>query len=247
MASIPEAIRDFWDADAHTYDRGVDHVPRSSLERAAWSSTLLELLPAPPARVLDAGAGTGFLTLFLARLGYEVTALDVSAVMLERLRTKAEDSGLSVATVESSAERPPEGPFDAVVERHLLWTLPEPAAALDAWRSATPRGRLVLFEALWGAGAGPAEQLRRRGRAFVRRLRREHPGHHGHYAPAMLDALPLGSGPDPRRVVDLVESTHWGPARIARLRDVEWAATRELPYPERTLGVPARFAVVAGD
>lgn len=246
MASIHDTIRNFWDADAHTYDRGSDHVPRSSVERAAWSAALLELLPAPPARILDAGTGTGFLALALARLGHQVTALDLSAAMLERVRTKAEGAGLSVATVQSPAEDPPDGPFDAVVERHLLWTLPDPAKALATWRSAAPRGRLVLLEALWGEGADPAERVRRGARALIRRLRREHPGHHGEYDPAMFAALPLGSGPDPRRLVELVESTAWGPARIARLRDIEWAAARALPYPERLLGVPARFAIVAG-
>ena len=43
-------------------------------------------LPPPPARVLDVGAGTGALSLPLARLGYQVTALDISPGMLERLR-----------------------------------------------------------------------------------------------------------------------------------------------------------------
>jgi len=43
-----------------------------------------------------------------------------------------------------------------------------------------------------------------------------------------------------------VEAAGWSPARLVRLRDVEWAERRSLPTPERVVGVPPRFAVVAG-
>lgn len=91
-----------------------------------------------PARVLDAGAGTGFLSLLLAGQGYQVTAMDLSPGMLEVLRAKAAGLGLEVQAVQADAVSPPDGPFDAVVERHLLWTLPDPGAALAAWRKAAP-------------------------------------------------------------------------------------------------------------
>ena len=45
--------------------------------------------------------------------------------------------------MQADAASPPGGPFDAVVERHLLWTLPDPGAALVAWRQAAPTGRLA--------------------------------------------------------------------------------------------------------
>ena len=58
-----------------------------------------------------------------------------------------------------SLERAGEGPFDAVVERHLLSTLLDPGAALAAWREAAPTGRLVLIEGTWGQTSGiPALQ-----------------------------------------------------------------------------------------
>jgi glycine/sarcosine N-methyltransferase len=51
---------------------------------------------------LDAGCGTGFHALLLARLGVAVTAIDVSAKMLERLRTHAEELALEVRAIQSS-------------------------------------------------------------------------------------------------------------------------------------------------
>jgi SAM-dependent methyltransferase len=240
-------VRAWWDADAATYDDSTDHgwAAASPALRAAWNAALDRLLPGPGARVLDVGAGTGFLSLAAARLGHRVTALDLSGGMLERLRDKAAAEGLEVEVVEGGAEEPPPGPFDAVVERHLLWTLPDPGAALAAWRGVAPQGRLVLFEGLWG-GADPLEALRGQARERLRRMRGEPDHHHDHYDPAVLEELPLSGGTHPDRLVELVEAAGWGPARLQRLRDVEWAHLLALAPGARLLGVTPRFAVVAG-
>jgi SAM-dependent methyltransferase len=239
-------IRDWWDADAATYDDSTDHgwAAASPALRASWNAALHRLLPAG-GRVLDVGAGTGFLSLAAARLGHRVTALDLSGGMLERLREGAAREGLEVEVVKGGAEEPPAGPFDAVIERHLLWTLPDPAAALAAWRAVAPEGRLVLFEGLWG-GADPVEQLRGQAREGLRRLRGEPDHHHDHYHPAVVEELPLAGGTHPDRVVELVEAAGWGPARLERLGDIEWAQLLGLPPASRLLGVTPRFAVVAG-
>ena len=246
MQPLPE-IRQFWDVDAATYDRSASHHPSTALARAAWARALERLLPPPPSRVLDVGAGTGFLTLLAAGLGHRVTALDLSAQMLDRLRAKAAAAGLDVETVEAPADQPPDGGFDAVVERHLVWTLPDPAATLARWREAAPTGRLVLFESAWGRAAHPGEAFKARGREMVRRLRGVPSAHHGHYPGAVLAALPYGSGITPGELIELAESGGWPSTRIERLRDVEWAMTRGLPLPDRLLGATApHYAVVAG-
>lgn len=245
MSAIREEVRAFWDVDAATYDRSPSHNPKSPLELAAWASTLRRLLPPPPARVLDVGAGTGFLAIQLARQGYDVTALDLSAQMLARLTDKAREAGLEVDTVQGDAGDPAVGGFDVVVERHLLWTLPDPGGALEAWHKAADR--LVLLESLWGPAGGTSERLRRAGHSALRRIRRNQPDHHAEYSAELRSQLPLAGGAAPETLVALVQSTSWGQARLERLRDVEWATRRGLPTgPDRLLGVSPRYAVVGG-
>jgi SAM-dependent methyltransferase len=241
---LHDSVRRFWDLDAETYDRSPDHGAASPTERAAWNAALVRLLPAAPARVLDVGAGTGFLSLAAARLGYRVTALDLSPGMLARLRESAQRENLDIEVVEGSAEQPPDGPFGAVIERHLLWTLPDPDAALAAWRRVAPTGRLVLFEGIWAGD--PVESLRVRAREGWRKLRREPDHHHAHYDPAVVAKLPLARGAHPDRLVRLVEQAGWPAPSLERLRDVEWAQLLGRPAADRLLGVTPRYAISAG-
>jgi SAM-dependent methyltransferase len=243
--AIHDEIREYWDADAATYDNATNHRPTDAAERAAWSTALARLLPPAPARVLDCGAGTGFLSLLAAGLGHRVTALDLSPGMLARLRLKAEADALEIEIVEGPADEPPPGPWDAVMERHLLWTLPDPAGTLRAWRKVAPMGRLVLVEGMWG-GVDPVESLRDSGRRVLRRLLRRPSSHHAAYGAEVRTALPLGGGTHPATLVDLVAQAGWPRPQLERLRDVEWAATVSMPMPERLLGVPPRFVVTAG-
>lgn len=254
MATDPHLlsrIEAFWDADADVYDgahhapaRPTDHSHADAAGRAAWAAALARLLPPAPARVLDVGAGTGFLTLTAARLGHRVTAVDISERMLERLRAGAQHDGLEIDTVKARADAPPAGPFDAVMERHLLWTLPDPVATLRAWRDVAPGGTVLLFEGLWG-GADPVERVRGRLRATINRMLRRPPGHHAHYPPEVLAALPLVDATTPARVSAVMEQAGFRAPRLERLRDVEWARTLALPVAERTLGVAPNYVVAA--
>jgi SAM-dependent methyltransferase len=244
---VASEIRRFWNDDAAVYDASPSHYPQRPQEQAAWAAMLRRLLPDPPARVLDAGAGTGFLSLLLAGQGYGVTALDLSPGMLARLQEKADERGLSIETVEGDAANPPAGKYDAVVERHLLWTLPDPAAALAAWHAVTPAGRLVAIEGSWGGDNGTElDKLRSRARALADKVRRAEPGHHDHYSAELRAALPYSGGLTPADAVSLVQASPWGVPRIERLRDVEWAVTEGKGLLDILLGTHARWAVIAG-
>jgi SAM-dependent methyltransferase len=244
MVGVSDRIREFWDADARVYDATKSHAISDPLERAAWRQALREALPRPGAKVLDVGAGTGSLSLLAAELGFEVTALDLSPGMLAEAERKANAMGLAdrVTYVVGSASEPPAGPFDAVMERHLLWTLPDPVGALRSWRDVARR--LVLFEGVWGS-----TRLGHRAKAFaaesLRKLMRTPPDHHAPYPEDVLAELPLARLPSPLPLVEAVNDAGWRGVRMKRLRDVEWAARLHEPWPLGWLEELPRYALVA--
>jgi FkbM family methyltransferase len=82
----------------------------------------------PEATVVDLGAGTGRFALAAARQFQRVVAVDVSAAMLEHLRDRAAESGLSnVECVRAGfLSYAHDGPLaDAVHTRHALHQLPD--------------------------------------------------------------------------------------------------------------------------
>jgi SAM-dependent methyltransferase len=65
-------------------------------------TAMVELVtPLPPGQALDLGAGEGRNSLWLARHGWTVTAVDGSSVALDRMRAAADAEGLSVSPVQA--------------------------------------------------------------------------------------------------------------------------------------------------
>ncbi|MFF8957593.1 class I SAM-dependent methyltransferase [Streptomyces sp. NPDC014894] len=154
-------VRAYWDAAAPRFDDEPDHGLRDGATRARWARLLDSWLPLGPADVLDVGCGTGSLARLLAEVGHRVTGVDLSPRMVERARVKLVAGGLAGRFLVGDAAAPPLGDerFDVVLSRHLVWTLPDPGAALKEWVSRIrPGGTLVLVEGRWreaGAAADP--------------------------------------------------------------------------------------------
>ncbi len=141
---------------ARGYDRVAPDYDRLTGEDA-WMRRVLwdhyRRLFRPGDRVLDLGCGTGQDTLFLARLGVAVTALDVSSGMLAALEARlAAEAGEAAGRVETrqgdAAELAlwPQGGYDGVVSAFAgLNALPDLAvAARGIAHVLRPGGRAVL-------------------------------------------------------------------------------------------------------
>ncbi|USQ87448.1 class I SAM-dependent methyltransferase [Streptomyces phaeoluteigriseus] len=156
-------VRVDWDARAASFDEEPDHGLRAPDVRAAWADRLRDWLPDRPGDLLDLGCGTGSLSLLAAEGGHRVTGVDLSPAMVDRARNKL--AGRNAVFLVGDAAAPPVGEerFDAVLVRHVLWTLPDPGRALRHWRDLLrPGGRLVLVEGVWGTVSPvgiPADRL----------------------------------------------------------------------------------------
>ena len=138
---------------------GVNREELSSRQRTVWGSLLDERLrerfpdrPPETLRVLDVGTGPGFFAIILAERGYQVTAVDYTASMLDAAQHNAGPLAEKIDFRQMNAERLtfPDGSFDALVSRNLTWNLRDPEAAYRQWsRVLRPGGLLLNFDANW--------------------------------------------------------------------------------------------------
>lgn len=107
-----------------------------------------------PGRALDVGAGEGRHAVWLASRGWRVTALDFSAVGVERGREHAQREGVSVDFVVGDVAdwEPVSGGFDLVLVSYLHLE-EEAMERVRGW--VAPGGRLVVVGHAAGGAAGP--------------------------------------------------------------------------------------------
>ncbi len=105
---------------------------------------LSDILPQPPARILDAGCGEGALSRWLANAGYAVASIDAdpAAVMAAR------SAGVPAVCADLASYT--DEPFDAVVMLLALHHMHPLDAALDrVVQLLRPGGMLILEEYAW--------------------------------------------------------------------------------------------------
>ena len=136
--------KDYWERHARNYDASLRWVLGRPLPR------LLELASEAVQgnrRVLEVAAGTGIVTSALAQTSDHVVATDYAAAMVDALEQRVQGAGLENVTCEqadiyslsySASE------FDAVVAANVLHLVPDLPAAIQALRSVTKPGGVLV-------------------------------------------------------------------------------------------------------
>jgi SAM-dependent methyltransferase len=131
---------------AEWFDLGYRETTHGRIRLELVLERLLRELPPPPARVLDAGGGTGAFAIPLTARGYRVTVLDSNAEWLGVAERAATAAGVHLRLVHGTAEDAPsllDGPFDAVLCHTVLIYAARPERVLRALRDVARPGAVL--------------------------------------------------------------------------------------------------------
>ena len=156
FASYEEENIHYWTNRASGYS-GVNQEELATDQKRVWGRTISRRIAARfpgrdpgSIRVLDVGTGPGFFAIILAELGYQVTAVDYTASMLEEAKRNAGLLSDKIDFRRMNAEELAfaDHSFDVLVTRNLTWNLPNPEKAYGQWvRVLAPGGLLLNFDA----------------------------------------------------------------------------------------------------
>ncbi|MFZ5898394.1 MAG: class I SAM-dependent methyltransferase [Bacillota bacterium] len=135
-----------FDELAENYDRWYEQPLGRVVERLEMDLFLALARPCSGERALDAGCGTGRLTLLLAKMGLSVTGIDSSEAMLRVAREKLTGySSVELFCSPIEALPFPSEYYHLVVAFTVLEFTEDPSRAVrELWRVVRPGGRLVV-------------------------------------------------------------------------------------------------------
>ena len=193
------------------------------------------------------GTGAGFLALLFAEMGHEVTGVDLSSGMLEKAKHNAENMGLEVDFFYGDAENLPfeDNSFDLVVNKFLLWTLPQPSCAVREWkRVLKPGGRIFAIDGDWFD-----PRLRRQIKRMVSELIERYVKKNcnslifkNHYGP-IKKSLPLFEEISPENASFLFSETGFVNTEVDPLLEVQKFKKNRQSFPQRLLGNNSIFLI----
>lgn len=154
MSSL--ALMRWLESSPERYDAGL-RVITLGRSRALHVAVAEAAAPAPGARVLEIGCGTGAVTQRLVSRGAKVTALDQNPEMLEQAMARLRGAGLETEVrwlerTASEIDGLPEAEFDAVAVSLALSEMSESERGFvlrESRRRLAPGGVLVVADEVW--------------------------------------------------------------------------------------------------
>lgn len=245
MDAFKQKVRENWNVHAKDYDEQYQHGLKSAGEREAWMKLLAQLIPEKNARILDVGAGTGFLSLMLAQQGHQVKGVDLSPGMLDKARKKAKTAKLgNIEFAEGDAEalEEPSEKYDIVINRHLLWAMPNPKQAVSEWaRVLKPGGRLIIIDGDWHYDLWSNNLKIFFGKLLL--LLVEHKNEFGSQSSGISDSLPMTKPENAKAAPKLVGSVGLT-VSVTDAKEVEAAENAAMPLRYRLLNPYHRIIII---
>ena len=153
IPTIEQRVEHYWTQRARDFNTVRQNELRDEIISRRWLEEMTAHFPERQALdILDAGTGTGYFAILLAKAGHRVTGIDLTPAMLAEAEQSAARAGVSVRflRMDVQAAELPDASFDAVVTRNLTWTLPDPEKAYREWhRLLRPGGVLLNFDAAY--------------------------------------------------------------------------------------------------
>ena len=149
-ARLEQRVQNYWTARTRDFSAIRKNELHGEISQR-WMEEMRAYLPqGQTLDILDAGTGTGYFAVLLAREGHCLTGIDITPSMLSDARVTAAQFSVHAdfRQMDVQATSFPDCSFDSIVCRNLVWTLPDPESAYREWhRLLRPGGILLVFDA----------------------------------------------------------------------------------------------------
>lgn len=254
--ALRDEIKAYWSSRAATFDLSPGHEIFSEEERSAWHALISKHLGQGDGRIaLDLACGTGVISHLMDDLGFAVTGLDWSETMLELARAKAISRGRSIHFSMADAENTmePDGTYDVIITRHLVWTLVDPKACFKEWlRVLKPGGKILIVDGDF-VNIGLGERLLKKlahmlEKAGLRKAETPHaPGHSASTHNSILSRVYFSNGARAEAVSELLKDVGFQPVITdTNLKKIHKAQAKDLGFFKATArDLQHRYAILA--
>ncbi|HWQ64022.1 MAG TPA: class I SAM-dependent methyltransferase, partial [Methanospirillum sp.] len=223
------------------------HGIQTKEEKEAWINLFRTFTPADSFDILDVGCGTGEISMILAEMGHNVSGIDLSEGMLKKAKEKTEKTGLSAQFSIGDAESLScnDQSYDMVINRHLLWTLPNPDKALNEWyRVLRPGGTVAVIDGLWRSDS--KMDMVRRTCANIGVLITERKNQFKrYYTSDMIQSLPHPYGMSSLTALEYIQNAGYTEPHLQSLKDIMDIQRKYMPI-SRRIGYQMPYFLITG-